>query len=324
MKQSDTGNHSSLYKYSLLYALIWTLVLAGLFYMNLRSELRQAVELAAYQARAFFQEIVTTRQWNADHGGVYVPVTKRVQPNPYLDVPDRDITTTDGKKLTKINPAYMTRQIGEIASKRNKVWFHITSTNPIRPANIPDSWEASALVSFKKGISEYFEFINPPNETKTKTFRYMAPLWVERPCLKCHAKQGYKEGDLRGGISVSIDAEPIMATRVREIRNLIFAYVVIWVLGLIGLWIGARGLRVREKEKELLIQELRESLSEIKTLSGLLPICASCKKIRDDKGYWNQIESYITDRSDAQFSHGICPECARKLYPEIYDANEKG
>ncbi len=63
---------------------------------------------------------------------------------------------------------------------------------------------------------------------------------------------------------------------------------------------------------------LLNALSEVKALSGLLPICASCKKIRDDKGYWNQIESYIRDHSEADFSHGICPDCARKLYPEYY------
>jgi GAF domain-containing protein len=63
-------------------------------------------------------------------------------------------------------------------------------------------------------------------------------------------------------------------------------------------------------------QELELTLSEVKTLQGFLPICASCKKIRDDKGYWNQIEKYISDHSDVQFSHGICPECAKKLYPE--------
>lgn len=72
-----------------------------------------------------------------------------------------------------------------------------------------------------------------------------------------------------------------------------------------------------ESEREALIKELQEALATIKTLSGLLPICASCKKIRDDKGYWNQIESYIRDHSDAEFSHGICPECAKKLYPDI-------
>ena len=66
-------------------------------------------------------------------------------------------------------------------------------------------------------------------------------------------------------------------------------------------------------------RELTEALGNVKTLSGLLPICASCKKIRDDQGYWNQLETYIRERSDAEFSHGICPECARKLYPELYD-----
>jgi DNA-binding response OmpR family regulator len=65
--------------------------------------------------------------------------------------------------------------------------------------------------------------------------------------------------------------------------------------------------------------ELREALSEVKTLSGLLPICSSCKKIRDDKGYWSQIESYIKKHSMAEFTHSICPECAKKLYPELFE-----
>ena len=64
--------------------------------------------------------------------------------------------------------------------------------------------------------------------------------------------------------------------------------------------------------------DLEEALSKVKTLSGLLPICACCKNIRDDKGYWNQIEGYITEHSEAEFSHGICPPCMRKLYPEEY------
>jgi hypothetical protein len=72
-------------------------------------------------------------------------------------------------------------------------------------------------------------------------------------------------------------------------------------------------------ERKRLVDELRKALGEIKQLSGFLPICASCKKIRDDKGYWSQIESYISAHSGAQFSHGICPECARKLYPNEYD-----
>jgi PAS domain S-box-containing protein len=77
--------------------------------------------------------------------------------------------------------------------------------------------------------------------------------------------------------------------------------------------------KIADQERENLINELQEAIKEIKTLRGILPICASCKKIRDDKGYWNQIEGYIQKHSDAQFSHGICPECTKKLYPKLYD-----
>ena len=73
-----------------------------------------------------------------------------------------------------------------------------------------------------------------------------------------------------------------------------------------------------EEEKEKLIAELQSALSKVKQLSGFLPICASCKKIRDDQGYWNQLESYIRDHSEVEFSHGICPDCAKRLYPELY------
>ena len=80
-------------------------------------------------------------------------------------------------------------------------------------------------------------------------------------------------------------------------------------------------------ERKKLILELHEALANVKKLSGMLPICASCKKIRDDKGYWTQVETYIRDRTEAEFTHGICPECAKKLYPdlceEIYNKKEK-
>jgi hypothetical protein len=84
---------------------------------------------------------------------------------------------------------------------------------------------------------------------------------------------------------------------------------------LLGLFWGK--IRQTDKEKSEAIIELNKALEEVKTLSGFLPICASCKKIRDDKGYWNQIEAYISEHSEAEFSHGICPECAQSLYPDL-------
>jgi hypothetical protein len=74
------------------------------------------------------------------------------------------------------------------------------------------------------------------------------------------------------------------------------------------------------------IEELRQALDQIKTLRGIVPICASCKKIRDDQGYWSQVEVYVRDHTEARFSHGICPECMKKLYPEFaqnHDGSER-
>ncbi len=90
------------------------------------------------------------------------------------------------------------------------------------------------------------------------------------------------------------------------------------VAGFIGV---ARDISQRlrlEEERENLIAQLQQALASIRTLKGLLPICASCKKIRDDKGYWNQIEAYVCEHSEAEFTHAICPDCARRLYPEYY------
>ena len=95
---------------------------------------------------------------------------------------------------------------------------------------------------------------------------------------------------------------------------------------IIGLYGVSRDITDRKIAQEALIREkekLQEAISKIKQLSGMLPICSACKKIRDDKGYWNQIESYIRDHSEAEFSHGLCPECAKKLYPDFVVDKDK-
>ena len=96
------------------------------------------------------------------------------------------------------------------------------------------------------------------------------------------------------------------------------------VAGLIGAMLDITARKTAENEKEKLITELREALDKVKLLSGFLPICAACKKIRDDQGYWKQIETYIRENSEAEFSHSICPDCAKELYPEfIKNRSEK-
>jgi len=132
--------------------------------------------------------IVYTRHWNASHGDLYAPVTDETQPNPFLNLLNRDIIIPNSQKLTLINPAYMTRQLSDIASKRKNVKFHITSQKPVRPANKPDPWEEKALQNFTEENNVYYEWFIP--KTGKKEFRYMAPLWTGDACLKCHAQQG--------------------------------------------------------------------------------------------------------------------------------------
>jgi len=90
------------------------------------------------------------------------------------------------------------------------------------------------------------------------------------------------------------------------------------ILGIEGVYRDITDRIQAEKEREKLIRELQQALKEVKTLSSMLPICASCKKIRSDKGYWTQLEVYIKDHLDVEFSHGICDDCLKKLYPDVY------
>lgn len=96
---------------------------------------------------------------------------------------------------------------------------------------------------------------------------------------------------------------------------LVWSLSFMFLSALIGVFWGK--IKHTIKEKTAAIESLNKALEEVETLSGFLPICASCKKIRDDKGYWNQIEAYISDHSEAQFSHGICPDCTKTLYPDF-------
>lgn len=156
------------------------------------------------RAKAHFKSIVLTRRWNAKHGGVFVEKTKDIQSNPYLDNPD--IKTVDGKTYTKKNPALMTREISVLAQQEGLFFFHITSLNPLNPGNAPDSFETEALKEFEEGEKDFSRTVK---ENGKYMLRYMEPLLVEESCLACHAKQGYKFGDVRGGISVTFDISDV-------------------------------------------------------------------------------------------------------------------
>jgi len=135
-------------KILVLIIVIWSILVSGSFVWNYLNAQKERERISFQTARTFFNQIVLSREWNADHGGVYVPVTAHTQPNPYLEDSNRDIEISRSLKLTKINPAFMTRQLSEIAEKRHGVRFHITSRRPIRPENRPTEWEKNAFILF--------------------------------------------------------------------------------------------------------------------------------------------------------------------------------
>jgi len=265
--------------------------------------------LAVSTGNVLFRTIVATRAWISSHDGVYVPVTETIRPNPYLTTPDRDVRTLDGRKLTKINPAYMTRLVGEILSAEGYA-LHITSLKTLRPGNAPDDWERAALEKFEKGSVLEYSLTGPAGN---QVFRYMEPLKTDADCLRCHAGQGYKVGDVRGGIGIAFPYAPFdLSIRTAErraiARHAIFLAAALAILFFLG-------LRIMK-----LAGGLEESRRQVRTLEGILPMCANCKKIRKegaapaDPRSWMPVDSYITDHSEAKFSHGICPECAKTLY----------
>lgn len=221
-------------------------------------------EAARIQARTAFEKDVLYRRWNAQYGGVYAKISPSTQPNPYLKVPERDISTPAGKQLTLINPAYMTRQVHELGASGTGVKGHITSLKPIRPQNAPDAWETRALRSFDQGAKEASVELEVDGD---RYMRLMRPLITEKDCLGCHAEQGYKEGQVRGGISVSVPLAPLMASARRSQRWLLVGHIVVWVAGMGMLLVWAQHLTGRLRERRRMAKAM-ERLAVTDSLTG--------------------------------------------------------
>lgn len=167
-----------------------------------------------HQAQSLYNQVTLARHWNASYGGVYVRKLPGVETNPFLYqvgpgggrpsnvIPE--IQDKHGNVYTLKNPATMGRELSELAEKYSDVRFRLTSLLPVNPANAPDDFEQRSLKQFADGAREASEFGQINGK---QYFRYMAPVYVEEPCLQCHGFQGYKTGEVRGGISVSLPME---------------------------------------------------------------------------------------------------------------------
>lgn len=213
------------------------------------------------RAQALFNSLVIARKWNALHGGVYVEKVPGMQSNPYLENPD--ITASNGKTYTKKNPALMTREISEIADREGAFQFRITSLKPLNPNNIPDPFELQALLSFSQGKTEA---IGKEKIGEATYYRYMAPLFVEKPCLTCHAGQGYQLGDVRGGISVRFNINDMMRAQMlhKLLLGLLFTVTLISFMGIVHRLVGALKRKLVAAENLIREMAITDDLTKLK------------------------------------------------------------
>ena len=231
---------------------------------NLKSQDIAARNTARSAAKTAYEKDVVYRLWSSMHGGVYVPVTSYAEPNIYLEgIADRDLETEDGKRLTLINPAYMNRQVHEIELSRAGSRGHLTSLRPIRPGNEPDEWEREALETMVTGSEEYSGIQEMDGR---EYMRYMRPLITEETCLKCHEQQGYKMGQIRGGLSVSIPMEPFRKAVEASARGIWFWHILTWFVGMAGIVFSANRLTGYYQRQEKSEQLIRDSLQEKEVL----------------------------------------------------------
>jgi diguanylate cyclase (GGDEF)-like protein/PAS domain S-box-containing protein len=233
---------------------------------NLRTLEQHALSIALERGRYTFKIIEATRLWVAKHGVAYVLRSDMPPSNPYLEIPEKDITTPSGKPLTAVNPAYMTRQLTDILRENHALHVHLTSLKPLNPGNRADAWESKALSRFPQGVKETVELVEGENSSMV---RYMAPLFVKKACMKCHAKQGYEVGDIRGGISVSFDFAPFLASTAGQGRNIHGIHLAAWLV--LSLFSIITSLFIRRHESaierarddaERLVKERTQSLRE--------------------------------------------------------------
>lgn len=245
---------------SLIIALFISVIFLGVY---LRGN-TLLLETVRDEARSYFGLIVQTRLWNAKYGGVYVEKHGDIQSNQFLkDVGiEPDIKCEHNRVFTMRNPALMTKEISQLTGAVNGVRFHITSLQPIDPQNTPDLFEEESLKKFERGIKEVWKL---DRTTTSPLFRYMAPLYVDESCLGCHKSQGYKVGDVRGGISVNIPlGELDLKMKTNKVIITVLLIITIMILLLILYFMVWKLVsRLQESQKQL------KQLSVTDELTGL-------------------------------------------------------
>lgn len=265
---SPSENPKTAVRLAVAGAVLWTLIVAASLYWGLRSHERQTLEMAYAEARAVRDKDMAFRRWALKHSGVYVRVTPEAQPSPLLShIPERDVVTTDGMKLTLRAPAMMVREMmDDYVAMTGGARGRIVGLRFLNPINAPDTWEKKQLEEFELGIkNEVWEIA----EIDGKPYlRYLKAWFMEEGCVRCHGILGYQVGDMRGATGVNLPLEPYYQRIRATAIDLGIGHGVIWLVGLVGIgWVGRQGYQ-RALERQAMLRHI-EHLAYHDALTGL-------------------------------------------------------
>lgn len=253
----------------------WLALTFCLYRHAVQGEQAHLLELCHTRLAATAHQLMDARDWNAGHGGVYVPLSAYGEPNPWLPEKDRTLQTADGRTLVLMNPAYMSRQMAERLTEPG-FRLAIVGQAPLRPGNRADDWERRILTTATQGGQVFFSGEDCLPQGRLRLLRTLA---AQESCLRCH--QGHREGDMLGGISISMDAAAYVRELARKQRELGLLYGLLALTGVLAVGgitsnLTLRRLRAEEKSRlksafmGRLSHDMRTPLAAMLGMSDLL------------------------------------------------------
>ncbi len=243
--------------YTATLAIVWTALIAASLAWTLHQAAGRVIDDGRTWARAAFQTDQAYRAWNLSNRGVYVAVSPHQQPHPALaHLPDRDVASPTGDRLTLVGPACMTRSVNEFVQGGHGVRKRIVAPQHGACNGEPEAWEQEALRSFAAGAAEY----SGVHGLDEADYLWLSrPLVVQENCLRCHDPATTPLGTVKGAISVGVPLAPLRADAYRDYVALAVAHGVLWLTGLAGVALGGASLRRRVREQRAAEESRRQS-----------------------------------------------------------------
>jgi len=254
--------------YSVILGLCWTCTVIVSLVWNLHLQHQETMEVARNVARAYIQSDNSYRRWNALQGGIYVPLKESYRKDLPDDVPEQKIITPSGNHLVLTSHAVMMDEIYELGRKDYITKGELRSIESGNTNDEADEWEKAALDTLVKGEKEVGEVVTIDG---VQNFLLMQPFVIEKPCLKCHAGEGYGVGDVRGGITVRIPLSKFGIANLQQLKMLKWGHLLWWFLGIFGIAVSYYGMGrriIERREAEVALNKLKRQQEQILNAAG--------------------------------------------------------